>query len=112
MTKKDPNAMAEAFRALEPILKAPEKYPDHLVVLPAGSPILAKIFSKEPTRIIEYLRKHGPISSIQQLAEVLGRDPAAVSRDVHILEQYGLLSTDPHGREKRLSATNRSVLVA
>lgn len=112
MTKKSNNAMADAFRALEPILKAPERYPEHMVVLPAGSPILAKLFSKEPTRIIEYLRKHGPVSSIRQLAEVLGRDPAAVSRDVQVLERYGLLSTDTKGREKRLSATDRPVLVA
>lgn len=112
MKKKSQDAMAEAFRALDPILAAPEKYPEHLVVLPAGSPILAKIFSKEPTRIIEYLRKHGPVSSIRQLAEVLGRDPAAVSRDVQVLERYGLLSTSQYGREKQLSATDRPVLVA
>ena len=112
MKRKKPDPMAEAFRVLEPILANPSDFPAHLVVIPAGSPILAKLFSREPSRIIQYLRDHGPVSSIRELADVLGRDPAAVSRDVRILERHGLVETVQSGREKTLSATQRPILVA
>ena len=112
MTKNKENPMEEAFRLLEPILAEPDKYPPNLVILPAGSPVLSKIFSKEPTRIIQYLRDNGPVSSIAELAEMLGRDPAAVSRDIQILERHGFVVATPKGREKHLSASGRSVLVA
>lgn len=112
MTKSKPDAMQEAFRLLEPVLAEPQKYPDRLILLPAGSPVLSKIFSKEPTRIIQYLRERGPVSSIAELAKQLDRDPAAVSRDIHVLERHGLVVATTVGRGKRLSAADRPVLVA
>jgi predicted transcriptional regulator len=64
---------------------------------------ILQILSPQRIRILEFARK-GP-RPVSSLASGLKRDPRAVSRDVELLEQFGLLRTryeaNPgHGRRR------------
>lgn len=110
MTKK-PDAMSDALDFLGKVIRAPEDYPDRFVAIPRSSPLLPKLFSKEPNRILDYLHKHGQVDAIQELADALGRNKSGVSRDVKLLMDVGLVSTTRQGKQKSIQSTEKVVLV-
>lgn len=111
MTTKKPDAMSEALDFLGKVVRAPEDYPDRFVAIPRNSPLLTKLFSKEPNRILDYLHKHGHVDAIQELADALGRNKSGVSRDVQLLIDVGLVSATRKGKEKSVQPTEKVVLV-
>lgn len=75
-------------RALDFLRKAAQDtdaYPEDLVVMPLDYDLLAAILTRERVRILNHLHDHGPVGSLQELADALGRDKSAVSRDVSYL---------------------------
>jgi predicted transcriptional regulator len=72
----------------------------------------SRILTAERRRIIVYLEDQGPVNSIRSLAAALGRDPAAVSRDIHLLTDAGLLRVEDVGRNRHVHATGRPIIVA
>lgn len=64
---------------------------------------MVRVLSSERLRLLRVARKHP--SSVHALAEGLGRNARAVSRDVDLLEQFGLVESryeaNPgHGRRR------------
>jgi|GEM_PF-3461862 len=69
-------------------------------VLILGEHQLPMIASKERLRIIRLL-KDGKDYSLQELTRALHRDPAAVSRDISVLERCGILRKEHVGKTMR-----------
>jgi predicted transcriptional regulator len=66
---------------------------------------IMQILSPQRIRVLEFARKKRGATAVSALASGLKRDPRAVSRDVELLEQFGLLRTryeaNPgHGRRR------------
>lgn len=116
MTTKNPRTKAQANldQALDFVQRAfkdSNRYPDDLLVLPLSSDVFG-LFTPERVRLIQYLRDHGPVDSLSELAAKLHRDVAQVSRDVSRLEGVGLVRLESRGKSKRIVGTKRSILVA
>lgn len=105
------NPMKRAFDFFDEVIKNPDAYPDSFVAIPRDPDLIAKLLSRERTKILDYLEKNGPLESLQMLADALGRDKGAVSRDVGSLAAVGLVNVSKNGRRKRLNATRRPILV-
>ena len=77
----------------------PQSVPDALV-LPWSPDRLTKLFTHERLRIIETVRSKNP-KTVSALCTRLNRDKAAVSRDLAILEGFGIIRLERHGRTAR-----------
>ena len=66
-------------------------------ILVLGEHELQAIASKERLRIIRLLQENRS-SCIQEITDKLGRDPAAVSRDISILEKIGIVKKVHEGK--------------
>jgi len=106
------NPMKEALDVVAKVFANPDAFPSDFVAFPLRSEMASRILTSERRRIIIYLEDHGPADSIRELAEALGRDPAAVSRDIHLLTDAGLLGMEEVGRSKHIHATGRPIIVA
>ena len=73
-----------------------EKEPERVIyVLPKD---LSKILSEERVRLIHELRKGD--YTINKLADRLNRKRENVSRDLNILQEYGMVEMQKNGRER------------
>ena len=79
-------------------------------VLILGEHQLPLIASKERLRIIRLL-KDGKDYTLQELTKVLKRDPAAVSRDISVLERCGILRKEHVGKTMRPSLNADMILL-
>ena len=111
MTAMKHNPMKQALDFLETVIRERDKFPEQFIAIPRNSPLLTKIFSPEPNRIMDYLEEHNQAKSVQKLANALRRDKAAVSRDVKLLQSIGLVTATRLGKEKMLEPSHRTVLV-
>ena len=114
MTRKTPkrNPMKDALGVVAKVFADPDAFPSDFVAFPLRGDMASRILTSERRRIIVYLEDHGPANSISDLAAALGRDPAAVSRDIHLLTDAGLLRIEDAGRRKYIHATGRPIIVA
>lgn len=104
--------MRRATRFIRRVARAPPgTYPESFIALEWGSPVLLQLVSGEKTRLIEYLKKHGPVESVTDLCHALGRSREAVSRDLHVLIHAGVVVADQRGKSKALRASDRPVLI-
>ncbi len=79
------------------VLRKPDKYPDKLAVFVLEDEELYRLFSKERLRLLKVLKER-EFASVIELSEYLGRDKAAVDRDLKILEEYGLVKRIREGK--------------
>lgn len=108
-TKADMRRAADFIRK---VAKAPAgAYPDSFIAFEWGSPLLLQIMSGEKSRLIEYLKEHGPVESVTTLSQALGRSREAVSRDLHVLVKSGVIIAEQHGKTKTLAASERPILI-
>lgn len=110
--RTDHNPMKDALDVVAKVFADPDAFPSDFVAFPLRSGMASRILTAERRRIIIYLEDHGPAESVRGLAEALGRDPAAVSRDIHLLTDTGLLRVEEAGRAKHIFATGRPIIVA
>lgn len=103
--------LEKGFAVSDEILAHPEQFPDDFLCLPLDSEVIGHILSPERVRLLRVLRDDGPFDSIGALAAALGRDATRVSRDVTDLEVAGLVASERKGKEKRLAATRRFILL-
>ncbi len=82
------------------VIREPDKYPDDLAVFVLTDEELHQVFTRERLRILSTLRERG-FESVTELSEALGRDKAAVDRDLKLLEGYGLVKMLKEGRRMR-----------
>jgi predicted transcriptional regulator len=106
------NPMKDALDVVAKVFADPDAFPSGFVAFPLRGDMASRILTHERRRIIVYLEDHGPAASIRDLATALGRDPAAVSRDIHLLTDAGLLRIEDVGRTKHIHATGRPIIVA
>ena len=102
--------IARAFEVVEDMIEHPEKYDEHAVVISPDQ--VAEVFTPERARLHMVLQERGTVESVSKLAELLGRAVSAVSRDVAYLEGFGLLKLVRAGKEKRVVAERKPVIVA
>lgn len=110
--KTQPNPMQDALNVVAKVFADPDAFPSDFVAFPLRGDMASRILTAERRRIIIYLEDHGPANSIRDLAAALGRDPAAVSRDIHLLTDAGLLHMENVGRSRHIHATGRPIIVA
>jgi predicted transcriptional regulator len=110
--KTRPNPMQDALDVVAKVFADPDAFPSDFVAFPLRTDMASRILTAERRRIIIYLEDHGPANSIRDLAAALGRDPAAVSRDIHLLTDAGLLRMEDVGRSRHIHATGRPIIVA
>lgn len=101
-----------AFAMVRDMAEHPDRYPENTILLApedAGS-----VFTPERARIYSLVRERAVVPSVNELAELLGRDVTRVSRDVAFLEGYGLLHTEraPGQKTKQIHADLRPVVIA
>lgn len=106
------NPMKDALDVVAKVFADPDAFPSDFIAFPLRGDMASRILTNERRRIIVYLEDHGPATSIRHLAVALGRDPAAVSRDIHLLTDAGLLRIEDVGRNKHIHATGRPIIVA
>ena len=106
------NPMKDALDVIAKVFANPDAFPSDFVAFPLRGEMASRILTHERRRIIVYLEDNGPAYSIRELATALGRDPAAVSRDIHLLTDAGLLRVEEIGRNKHIHATGRPIIVA
>lgn len=94
------------------VVDHPEAFPERFVSIPMDPDLIARVLSREKSRLVRHLQEHGAVDSLHALAAALGRNYPSVSRDVSALVEAGLLTTERHGRTKRIIATGRPVIVA
>jgi predicted transcriptional regulator len=78
--------------------------------MPLDYETITGILTRERIRLINHLRETGPAGSLQELADALGRDKAAVSRDVSYLTGT-FLEEERTGRTRRISAPKKPLII-
>lgn len=105
------NPMKRATAFIRKVIENPDAYPDTFIALPRDPALISKVLSRERTKIVDYLESYGPVGSLQALADALRRDKAAVSRDLDVLIEVGLVRSQRRGRRKELRATGRPIII-
>lgn len=92
MTLKDKRSLNEGFKLLKAFVKAgidcPELSPDKVLIIDEKT--MAKIITPKRVEMITAIRTHKP-KNVNDLANILKRKQEAVSRDLSILHNYGVL---------------------
>ena len=108
----------ELFASLRSVLKQAEQgvaiEPSSVVYV--SSEAMRHILADSRSRIMQYISRVKQVSSIEALANGLKRERSAVSRDVTMLENFGLLSTQEcthagHGMRKAISLAHEQLEV-
>lgn len=74
--------------------------------------LVTRILTRERMRLVMHLKRHGPCDSLRELADGLERNYSSVSRDLRELVEMGLVGSQRHGKQKRIHATGRPVIIA
>jgi len=96
--EEDLGEVVEAFKKVE----GREEFEEEKIVVESLD-VLRKILTPERMRILQVIKNEKP-NSIYELAKLLGRDRAAVIRDLEVLQKIGLVKIseekDEKGRKK------------
>lgn len=84
---------------MKAMLEDPEGTPDKVLILDLGKEKLATLFSSSKLEILKLLRQK-KINSVGELAKELNRPVESVSKDLKILQAYGLLELVQNGQQK------------
>lgn len=111
MTDRDDAAreIHEAFHLLRKDAKAPSRGHD-VLYLPADA-LLGPDNPLSRARVTLWLavRDHGGFDSLDALADALHRDKTHVSRDVSLLERFGLVKTVRSGRHRAVRSAAQAI---
>ncbi len=81
------------------MLEDPESTPDKVLILDISKENLSMLFSPSKLEILKILREK-KIKSVGGLAKELKRPVESVSKDLKILQAYGLLELVQNGQQK------------
>lgn len=115
MTEEKPTPedhIRHAFELARRVAEEPEQFPEHFVVVPLDPDVLKSVLSEERIRMLHAIREDGPFESVNELAGFLERDQSRVSRDLRTLVEAGLVITERVGKAKRVTASDREILLA
>lgn len=106
-------ALDLAEQHMQAILADPAGAPDKVTILPIAT-MLGGPGGLTPARIalLIEIRSHGTYERMQSLAEAMGRDKHAVSKDVDVLVHHGLVHKQRKGRTVAIEADRRPIILA
>ncbi|MBI2543524.1 MAG: helix-turn-helix domain-containing protein [Candidatus Aenigmarchaeota archaeon] len=87
-------------RMIDFALEKPEVAPSRVLVINLSKTALEKVLTPSRIDLIREIRERKP-KSVSELAELVKRSVEAVSRDLNILENYGLLTLVKAGKIKK-----------
>lgn len=87
-------------RMIDFALEKPELSPSRVLVINLSKSILEKIFTPSRMDLVREIREKKP-KSVGELATLVKRPVESVSRDLGLLENYGLLSLVKTGKVKK-----------
>jgi len=97
MNTNKKEAMDLIWRMIEDSLERPELYPDRLTVIALSDAIKSRVFTPGRLQLIKALREK-PALSVSDLAKRVRRPLASVSRDLKVLQAYGVVELRRNGR--------------
>ena len=106
-------ALDLAEQHMQAILANPAGAPDKVTIIPITK-MLGGPDGLTPARIALFIeiRSHGIYAQIQDLADAMGRDKHAVSKDVDVLVHHGLVHKHKKGRSVSIEADARPIILA
>lgn len=87
-------------RMIDYALKKPGDAPSRVLIVNFSKTSIDKILTPARTEILRAIMQKKP-ETVGELVKDLRRPKEAVSRDLKILENYGLISSTKSGRQKR-----------
>jgi len=87
-------------RMIDFALEKPELAPSRVLVISLSKKSLEKILTPSRMNLIRIIREKSP-KSVGELAKLLNRPVESVSRDLRILENYGILTFVQMGKVKK-----------
>ena len=97
MNKDRKETMDLFWRMVEDSFERPELYPDSLTVIALSDAIKSRVFTPGRLQLIKALREK-PALSVSDLAKRVRRPLASVSRDLKVLQTYGIVELRRNGR--------------
>jgi len=97
MNKDRKETMDLFWRMVEDSFERPELYPDSLTVIALSDAIKSRVFTPGRLQLIKALREK-PALSVSDLAKRVRRPLASVSRDLKVLQTYGVVELRRNGR--------------
>lgn len=104
-----------AWAHMRSVLADPASAPDHLTVIPLSILTLAggrNGLTPGRVSLLAQLRAHGEYGRMQDLADAVGRDKFAVSKDIDVLSMLGLVHKRRTGRTVAIAADARPIMLA
>lgn len=107
------HALDIAEKAMQQLLADPSGAPDKLTIIPMTT-LMGGKDGLTPSRIALFIeiRAHGVYQRVQELADAVGRDKYAVSKDVDVLALHGLVHKHKRGRTVAIEADTRPIVLA
>jgi predicted transcriptional regulator len=97
---------------LKTAITRPEETPDRLTVLSLPDEEQDQLLTLRRLELIRALRDHrGAELTVSELAEAVGRRVDVVSRDLHVLERYGIVELERVGRTKQVRLATDMILI-
>ena len=100
----------KAGQLIDEMLDYPDRFPDKAVVFLWSDAELSSIFTKERMRLLRKVKTKA-YTSISQLAADLKRDVSMVSKDVKVLEEYGLIKLERQGNRVRIFSDAQGIYI-
>lgn len=91
-------------------VKYPELSPDRVLVINMKKETFSKVLTPSRMEIIKTIKKNSP-ESVMQLAEQLNRPIESISRDLGVLERYGILEFVIGGKTKKPKIEKEMILI-
>ncbi|MGB0652376.1 MAG: hypothetical protein ACPGQL_04170 [Thermoplasmatota archaeon] len=112
MQMQPEDAIRGAFDLFKHAAEHPDTLPGDVMVIPLEMLVASgQGLSRERLRLLLALRQDGPFDSLDAVAAHLRRDKTRLSKDVRFLEGLGLVESQRQGRQKRLAAVARPLLI-
>ena len=97
-------------KLLDFAVENPEISPDRLIIVNLRKDAFNKLFTPSRMDIIRTIKESNP-KTVRDLANHLGRPLESVSRDLKILENYGILEFIRSGRTKKPKIDKEMILI-
>lgn len=94
----------------EAVWKNPEAFPDKAIILPLEKEKVTKIFTKKRMEIIKVVRKNKELS-VTEIAKITKRELSAVTRDLKILADSGVVQLNKQGRIVKATVTAKILIL-
>ncbi len=97
-------------KMIDMAIKYPDMTPDRVLVIDVKKDTLEKIITPSRLELIRTVRNKEP-KSVGELAKIVKRPVEAVSRDLKILESYGVLELIQTGKIKRPKVEKDMIMI-